>query len=168
MKTLLPTILASLFLMVSAGQVRAQEELSCEDWRCQFQARLDADCACDGFDNHGRYVSCVAHIVKDLVAEGLPTNCKGKLKRCAAKSVCGKQDRGFATCTTVEYGTCLLSETGPNTCDTDPTIECTVDTDCVASSQCRITRHAERCEEAGGVLNLSPTCCSNCNTATAP
>jgi hypothetical protein len=144
---------------------RLDQELTCEDYRCEFQARLEAECPCDQQGNHGNYVSCVAHIVNDLVDEGLPTNCKGKLKRCAAKSVCGKQDRGFSTCTTYEYGTCVIDETTQaGACDFDPTVACTVDTDCVESTRCKITRHADRCTENGGALNLAPTCCSNCVT----
>jgi hypothetical protein len=165
MKATTAALLVSAILM-SFGTASAQEELTCEDYRCEFQARLEAECPCDGQDNHGSYVSCVAHIVNDLEAEGLPTNCKGKLKRCAARSVCGKQDQGFSTCTTYDYGTCVIDEiTQTGACDFDPTIACTVDTDCVESTRCKITRHADRCTEAGGVLNLAPTCCSNCATA---
>ncbi|MFN2427259.1 MAG: hypothetical protein ABR587_12520 [Candidatus Binatia bacterium] len=165
MKELAGALFISTLFLFAAGPVAAQEEVpSCEDFRCQFQAAIEAECPCDGQSNHGRYVSCVAHIVKGLEAQGLPRNCKGKLKRCAAKSVCGKQERGFATCTTFEYGTCVANESLPSTCDTDPTIECTVDTDCVASTRCKITRHADRCLEAGGAVNLAPTCCSNCVT----
>src|SRR5689334_307620 len=131
MKTILTTAFVSALLLMSQGIVRAQEEMSCEDWRCQFQQQLETNCNCDTATNHGRYVSCVAHVLKDLTDQGLPKNCKGKLQRCAAKSVCGKQDRGFATCTTFTYGTCLNG-----ICDTDNTTTCTADTDCVASTEC--------------------------------
>lgn len=163
MKALTTALLASVFLFMSSG-ARAQDAPTCEDFRCQFQQRLETDCPCSEASNHGRYVSCVAHIVNDLVAEGLPTNCKGKLTRCAARSVCGKQAKGFATCTTFTYGTCLLVDT-TGTCDNDPTVSCTQDTDCVVSSECRLTRHQDACTEAGGFLNLAPTCCSTCSTA---
>lgn len=156
--------MSALFLL-AAGPAAAQDETpSCEEFRCQFQEILNTDCPCDGQDNHGSYVSCVAHAVKKLEAQGLPTNCKGKLKRCAAKSVCGKQERGFSTCTSYEYGTCVANEGQPSTCDTDPTIVCTVDTDCIASTRCKITRHPDRCLDAGGAVDLAPTCCSNCVT----
>lgn len=164
MKKLTAALIVSAFVLLASGSARAQDTPSCEEFRCQFQERLETECPCDGQPNHGQYVSCVAHIVNDLVAEGLPTNCKGKLRRCAARSVCGKQERGFGTCTTYEYGTCVANEGMPSTCDTDPTIECTVDTDCVESSRCKLTRHLDRCEENGGAVNLAPTCCSNCVT----
>jgi len=161
-RTLFASLLLSL-LSLAAASARAGEEPAptCEDFRCQFQARLEADCPCDGQDNHGSYVSCVAHIVNDLVDEGLPTNCKGKIKRCAARSVCGKQDRGFATCTTQTFGTCTSG-----TCENDAAISCATNTDCgVVSSQCRLTRHTDTCTASGGLVNLSPTCCATCNTA---
>lgn len=169
MKTILGAVFTASLLFLSTADVRAQEppqELTCEEYRCLFQQRLLEECNCAEAENHGRYVSCAAHIIKDLVEEGLPRNCKGKLQRCAARSVCGKQDRGFATCTTFTYGTCGV--TTPSVCDTDGLTACASNTDCVESSQCRITRHGEDCVAAGGALNLSPTCCSNCTTTTAP
>ncbi len=164
MRNLSSALLISAIVM-SASVAFAQDTPSCEEFRCQFQERLETECPCDGQDNHGSYVSCVAHIVNELENEGLPTNCKGKLKRCAARSVCGKQELGFGTCTTYEYGTCVIDEiTQTGACDFDPTVACTVDTDCVESTRCKITRHPERCTENGGALNLAPTCCSNCVT----
>ena len=167
MKTILLSVFASFLLMSSASTVRAQEELTCEDYRCMFQQQLLDECNCEEAENHGQYVSCAAHIIKELSNQGMPRNCKGKLQRCAARSVCGKQDRGFATCTTFEYGTCVAGET-TSVCDTDGTTVCASNTDCVASTQCRITRHPEDCEAGGGAVNLSPTCCSNCTEAPAP
>lgn len=164
MNTLRTILLSTLVLGLSALPSYAQTTPSCEDYRCSFQARLEADCPCTGMGNHGRYVSCVAHVINDLVKEGLPTKCKGQLKRCAARSTCGKEAQGFATCTTFQYGSCVTNADLTTTCDHDPSIACTVDTDCVVSSQCRLTRDAAGCEAAGGAVNLSPTCCSTCAT----
>ena len=158
------TISAFLLTLFSAAPVRAQDEtLSCEDYRCEFQSRLESECKCTEQSNHGQWVSCVAHVIKGLVDEGLPKNCKGKLVRCAAHSVCGKQDRGFATCTTFQYGTCVDS-----LCDTDGATACTTNTDCVASSRCHITHHQDECTANGGALNLTPTCCSTCAAPPPP
>ena len=157
--------IASVFLGVMIGfgfgaPALAQEEpLTCEDYRCQFQTQIEEECRCSENGNHGRYVSCVAHVVKDLVDQGLPTNCTGKLKRCAARSVCGKQDRGFHTCTTFEYSTC---DTTTFLCAHDGVTACAVDTDCVVSSRCKTTRRPEACT---GVLDISPSCCSTCEVA---
>ena len=155
----------------------ASGDLSCEEARCCFQQRILDECQCTApagenpneKPNHGRFVSCAAHLIKDLVEAGMPRNCKGKLQRCAARSVCGKQDKGFHTCTTVTYGSCVTGDTvsGALVCDTDFTTPCTTNTDCIASSRCKTTRHPEDCEANGGQLDLSPTCCSSC-TAPAP
>src|SRR5262245_19267806 len=53
-----------------------------------------ATCDCNGFPNHGQYVSCVAHAVNDAALEN--RSCGGAVKKCAAKSTCGKP--GFVTC----------------------------------------------------------------------
>jgi hypothetical protein len=161
------SLIAGLFvsaIVISSGSAFAQE-LTCEEYRCQFQERLESECSCTEQPNHGQYVSCVADIVNELVAEGLPTNCKGKLKRCAARSVCGKQEMGFHTCTTPELGTCVIDEiSGLGACDFDPELACTTDAECVESTRCKITRNPDRCTENGGTLDLAPTCCSNCVT----
>src|SRR5262245_43380190 len=101
----MPFAVATALLFATYSPASAQtEEKTCEEWRCEFQTRLQS-CDCSA-GNHGAYVSCVAHLVNDLVKEGLPTNCKGKLKRCAARSICGKQSRDFHTCTTTILGDC--------------------------------------------------------------
>jgi len=142
------------------------EELTCEEARCLFQQMLTTECPCSEATNHGQHVSCVAHVVNELAKnESIPQNCTGKLKRCAARSVCGKQERGFVTCQFVEYGTCLPGDTltGP-VCEHDGST-CATNTDCVVSSKCRIKSSGERCEASGGAVNEAPTCCSNCTEA---
>jgi hypothetical protein len=79
--------------------------------------RILAACPCEG--NHGQYVRCVAHAVKDAVRSGeLDVNCKGKVTRCAARSTCGHKS-GFVTCTLCEPGTCTggLCDDGVTACD---------------------------------------------------
>ena len=80
-------------------------------------------CSCDGADNHGRFVSCVAHVVKDLVADGtVPVNCKGKVVSCAAKSTCGKP--GFVRCL-FPTDTCVVDPvTLLGTCAENPALAC--------------------------------------------
>src|SRR5439155_1805031 len=70
------------------------------------RARLAAQCHCDQAANHGAYVRCVAHAVK---AEGLPKSSARIIKKCAAKSTCGKQ--GFVTC-------CRTNAKGVTKCST--------------------------------------------------
>lgn len=146
--------LVGLLLLTSSGwHALAQED--CESFRCAFQQQLDA-CSCDGAGNHGKYVSCVAHQVKQLVANGLPTHCKGKLVRCAARSTCGKE--GFVTCN-IPVDVCDLTTL---TCTADPTHTCATDADC--GVRCKIKSSEQRCTDAGGTVGTAGTCCSSCVT----
>jgi hypothetical protein len=99
-------------------------------------------------------------VVKEL-SEGpnavVPTNCKGKIKRCAARSICGKD--GFVTCQIPELGTC---DTTTNTCVEDPLIPCTAEGTCVLGTRCKIKHSEDLCLARGGVVGTSPTCCSDC------
>lgn len=61
------------------------------------RAQIAADCACDGFPNHGQYVKCARGVANDrAAADLLPNSCKGAVVSCAARSTCGKP--GFVTC----------------------------------------------------------------------
>jgi hypothetical protein len=95
-------------------------------------ARASADQTCDAAlagcttaASHGRYVSCVARAVRDLASgesPSLPTSCKGAVKRCAARSTCGKQARGFVTCyrTDAEGNTRCSLKRDPALCTAPP------------------------------------------------
>jgi hypothetical protein len=143
--------------------------VDCEPARCAVQAAINQACPCDGpqFKNHGRYVSCVAHVVKRLSKDGtIPTKCKGKIKRCAARSTCNKPV-GFVTCTVpVEFGTCDLLT---STCTTGVSAlgTCGADSDCVVSTRCKIKRGADKCTVPGAVIG-SGTCCAGCVTPVVP
>jgi hypothetical protein len=112
--------------------------------------------------NHGRYVSCVAHVVNGLAKDGtIPNNCRGKVKRCAARSICGKAD--FVTCHIPQLGTC---DTSTGTCEEDPTLPCTSDAQCVLGTRCKIAHSADLCMAKGGEVSTSPTCCADCSVST--
>ena len=149
-------VLAALAFGVPAGY----GQTDCESARCAAQAALDDACPCSEATNHGRHVSCVAHVVKSL-SEGpnaiVPTNCKGKIKRCAARSICGKD--GFVTCQIPVLGTCDLAT---SMCVEDPSIACTAEGTCVLGTSCKIKHSADLCMARGGVVGTSPTCCSDC------
>ena len=128
-----------------------------------MQAALDAQCPCSAASNHGKHVSCVAHVVKRLAADGtVPTECKGKITRCAAHSICGKE--GFVTCQVPVSGTCDL---GTGTCIENPALTCLADGDCLIESKCRTKRSAVRCVASGGTVGAGSSCCANC-VAPAP
>src|SRR5215470_7174057 len=119
-------ILFASAMLLAVATTRASAQVDCETARCTFDQAVNSKCSCTGASNHGQYVSCVAHVVKDLTSCGLlPTNCKGKVTRCAARSTCGKS--GFSTCTP----TCIIVPPATaGTCSNDPTVSCTADADC--------------------------------------
>jgi hypothetical protein len=104
-------------------------------------AALGAGCA--NAQSHGKYVSCIAHQAKTLsTGDGatLPKSCKGQVKSCAARSACGKQAKGFATC-------CLTDAGGDVSCK---------------------TRQTDNCTNGGGVVGTCGSCCDACNGGTGP
>jgi hypothetical protein len=119
-------------------------------------------CQCTG--NHGQYVSCVAHAVRDAVRNGeLEANCKGSVTKCAARSTCGKKE-GFVTCVICEAGTC---ENG--FCD-DGTTACADSSTCPPIvKRCSIKSSAEKCEARGGIVGPDSCCDAVCaSTSTVP
>lgn len=149
--------LLALTLVYARPVVTMAAQVDCEPARCATQAAIAANCpACDAPGiNHGRYVSCVARQVKQLVVSGqVPPTCKGKVVRCAARSTCGKP--GFVTCNR-PIDTCDLT-TG--LCVGDPTLTCTTDLDCGA--RCKVARDADHCLAIGGTVGTGSSCCAAC------
>jgi len=120
------------------------------------RARIATECRCDGFTTHGQYVRCVAHAVKLAVDDGLPTNCKGTVKRCAARSTCGKK-AGFVTCCFALPGRC---EDG--VCQDDVTA-CTDPAQCPIVTKCRTKSTVEKCTLAGGSPGTGSCCDAVCS-----
>ena len=147
-------------IVVTFAVVQAGAKQDCEPARCAVQAAIASQCpSCDGADNHGRYVSCVAHIVKQLVADGtVPGNCKGKVVSCAARSTCGKP--GFVRCL-FPTDTCVIDTvTGLGTCAANPALACVTDLDCGA--KCKTKSSSDRCTTHGGIVGGSGSCCATC------
>ena len=149
---------AVLWFLASASNAWAG--IDCEPARCAVQAAIDAQCPCAAASNHGRHVSCVAHVVKKLSDDGeIPIQCRGKIKRCAARSVCGKE--GFVTCQIPVTGTCDLTTL---TCVENATLLCATDADCVVATKCKTKRSADHCLASGGTVGAGTSCCASCTT----
>jgi len=161
-------LMTAMLLSVSTAPARAAEPSDCEAFRCDSKvADALANCPCPDSKNHGSYVSCVARAMNKLAKDGdIPKNCKGKIKRCAARSICGKP--GFVTCQVPdEIGTCgtPCSADATAVCCQDATTACTVETDCVISRKCKTKSSAERCTAIpGAVVGTSASCCADCPT----
>ena len=121
-------------------------------------AALAACCDCASAGNHGRYVSCVAHAVNDLrKADCLDREARRSLKRCAARSTCGKP-AGFVTCCRQKPGACVDG----NCARTEPAVPCTTDAECPPISHCSIKRDAAACTAVAGTAGESASCCDAC------
>src|SRR5438552_10905694 len=122
----------------------------CTDSEAVANARVAAEAACNQLGmgcatapTHGQYVSCVAHQASAAVkARTLPKECKGAVKKCAAKSTCRKS--GSVTC-------CRTTATGVQTC--------------------RVKRSAAACKAPKGSSACAgdmPSCCDACGGTTCP
>jgi len=89
-------IAVTVFTLATAGPAFAKCDPSVEPDLSDVanaRAAVAANCDCAGAENHGAYVSCaVAQINANIVNK----SCKGVVKKCAARSTCGKP--GFVTC----------------------------------------------------------------------
>lgn len=134
---------------------------SCDAASSVIGAFVDAACPCAGVDdgmggtiawkNHGQYVRCVAHAVKDAVrSAGVKRRCARDVVPCAAQSSCGK--RNAVTCLVATTGTCTNGA-----CDVPAGAPCATDADC-GTKACGVTS-ADRCTTLGGTAG-SGSCCS--------
>lgn len=109
------------------------------------RADVASNCPCASAANHGAHVKCAAgranFLASDDGGNALPKNCKGVIKRCAAKSTCGKP--GAVRCCTTKNGV----------------------------TKCKITKDATKCTQKGGTASGTGSCCSDADpldkTATA-
>lgn len=151
------------FGLIGVGGQALADPPDCEPARCATQSGIESACPCFGVStgtvsaNHGRYVSCVAHEVNKLAKSGdIPNNCKGKIRRCAARSICGKE--GAVVCLIPRPGTC---DTTAGTC-VESGLPCTSDAECV-ETRCKVKRSADLCMEKGGTVDTTATsCCPGC------
>jgi hypothetical protein len=151
-------------VLVAGGQPAYAAKPDCEPFRCAVETAVAARCPCNlGVPagtvaaNHGQYVSCVAKAVRDLAKAGtIPNNCKGKITRCAARSICGKG--GFVTCQVPVPGRC---DPATGTCVKDKSVACLTDADCTGT-RCKIKSSADLCTAADGIVGTSGSCCADC------
>ena len=125
-----------------------------------LRADVDASCPCAGADdgsggitpwkNHGKYVRCVAHAVRDAArGAGVKRRCLRGAVPCAAQSACGK--RGVEPCVKDTPDTCV-----GGACTNDPATVCVVDADCTVRA-CSV-QDPDDCTTSGGTVR-SDSCC---------
>jgi hypothetical protein len=95
--------------------------VDCEAARCTVQATIDAECSCADAKNHGRYTSCVAHVVNRLASEGtIPKKCRNKINGCAIRSTCGKKEGSVAAWKIRRSTTCRTRRSRPSSASDRP------------------------------------------------
>ena len=142
----------------------------------EIHAQISEACPCDmqangqPWRNHGKYVSCVARTSNSLYKQNpdVARSCKKLLRRCAARSTCGKE--GAVRCCFGREHDCL-DDTVPGDsvadgeCTNDSATACDTNADCM-TIRCKIDRRGvERCTERGGVANGTGSCCNGCAPA---
>ena len=149
MRSILATLMAVGLL---AGHALPSFATACTDAAAVATARANAEVACEAEGHgclsaasHGQYVSCIARQA-NLAAQNLtlPKECKGAVKKCAAKSTCGKA--GFVTC-----------------CRSKPR------PDGSTATKCSIKRDAAHCTAPKGGTACAGTqssCCDACTDGT--
>jgi hypothetical protein len=93
--------LATVAIAVSAGAALPAAGSDCNAARCAAQPTIEALCPCDdtAFAGRPQYADCVARVVEQMAKTGeIPSNCRGKIRNCAARSACGRADA--VTCRT--------------------------------------------------------------------
>ncbi len=124
-------------------------------------ADVGSACPCDGLDdgaggvvpwrNHGQYVRCVAHALRDATrAAAMKRRCVTGVVPCAAWSTCGRTNA--VTCVVTTPDQCV-----GGVCGNDASKSCTTDADC-STQTCAVTT-ADRCTQAGGSAG-SGSCCT--------
>ena len=114
----------------------------CDDAAAVADARnaAAAQCDCATAQNHGQYVKCVGDVAKTRASNGqLPTECKGEVTRCAAKSTCGKPES--VTC-------CRVDRRG--------------------KVRCSVKKSADKCQPPNGgaaCVGATTSCCDACTNA---
>jgi len=143
--------LLAISVLVGTAQVTFA---GCTDETAVKNARMTAEeqCTMEGngcanAPNHGAYVSCITTKTKALVGTNpgqLPKNCTGKVKKCAAKSICGADKLStFVVC-------CVPGKNGK-------------------PPKCKIT-HPDKCTAKSGtgpLMSGNTSCCSNSQPLTA-
>lgn len=98
------------------------------------RAAVAAECPCETAASHGAHVSCVSRVLNGRVAGGtLRPACRSAIRRCAARSTCGRP--GAATC-------CRTAGDG--------------------RTRCSVKRSAGQCSGRETCVGVFASCCDAC------
>ena len=154
-------LLFAVSLAAFACPVGAQT--GCDSARCEVAGTIEARCPCQTAQTHGEFVRCVSRALKALVAGSrIPAECRGTLKRCAARSTCGRETGTVVCEIPVGQGRCRV---GLGFCEEPLFTPCSSDADCV-TSRCAIVPSTARCTARGGMVASRRSCCPFCAPTT--
>ena len=89
-------VIAMLFGGLAVAHARCGDQPGDAQAVADARAQVASDCDCNA-GTHGAYVKCAAGVANDRASHNLlRESCKGAVKKCAARSMCGKP--GFVTC----------------------------------------------------------------------
>lgn len=173
-KAVIALVLCSILAPTTSWAKGPPEPIECP---ADVAAAMAAQCPCEGvvaaegaaptWRNHGQYVRCVAQYTNLLrKAECLTSEVKRDLKRCAARSTCGKEGR--VLCCVATLDTCsgdLVPGDGlaEGVCTADAEVVCDTDADCT-KTKARITDGEEACTAEGGETAGTGSLCTACGT----
>ncbi len=136
--TLVPGLLTLIVILVTpaSGQARCGDDPGDAQAVADAREQVQIDCPCAAAPSHGAHVRCAADVAAERIGLGLlPRQCRSAVKRCAARSTCGKP--GFVTCCRERNGV----------------------------TKCRTARDAARCTADGGTPSSCSSCCDACTSA---
>src|SRR5437667_361109 len=128
-------------------------------------AAVRAECDCASANNHGAYVSCVAHATNAAVKDGtLPEDCASTVMNCASNSTCGKP--GFVTCCETDAsGTTKSTTTTTGTTGTSTTTSTTTTTGTTATTTTTSTTNTTGTTATTTTTSTTTTTVSSCSCA---
>jgi hypothetical protein len=160
-------------LVPTASMAKGRSEpLVCPD---DVAAAIAAECPCAGpaviegeqpsWRNHGHYVRCVAKYVNRLRRSDCVTRDERRpLKRCGARSTCGKEGR--VLCCVPKGNACTDPAPGDlvqeGVCEHDSAIPCDVDDDCTTMKAGMAADETTCIDEGGQAVGEGSVCTADC------
>ena len=124
---------AVLLATADAAAARCGDRPGESDALAEARAQVDSVCGCAGTRSHREFTACALRVARERVTAGtLPKRCRGAVKRCAAKSTCGRPNAV----------TCCITRKG--------------------RTRCRVKKSAARCLAKGGCVGSWASCCDAC------
>ena len=180
----LATVLLAL-VVPAAGHARCGDDPADAAAVAAVRSDIDAHCDCESFSTHGSYVRCAGDIIRAAALRGdLRDECKGTVRRCAARSVCGKP--GHVTCcrTRADGGTsCSIKRSSvscrapsggtactgvyASCCDACSDHGCAMSTTTTTSTTTSTTAPPTCGDGACNGAETCATCCADCGTCPA-